>query len=66
MSDSTLKKKSQSIACHLIREGVALDEQRTMHVSMLLNEANLLAKTLSGEKRKGFTGMILHCVFRST
>ena len=65
MPDSTLKKKSQSIAYHLIREGVARDEWRTTHVNTLLNEADLLTKTLSGEKRKGFVRMILHHVFRS-
>ena len=65
MPDSTLKKKSQSIAYHLIREGVARDEWRTTYVNTLLNEADLLTKTLSGEKRKGFVRRILHHIFRS-
>ena len=65
MPDSTLKKKSQSIACHLIREGVARDEWGTTHVNALLNEVDLLTKTLSSEKRKGFVRMILRHVFRS-
>ena len=65
MPDSTLKKKSQSIAYHLIREGVARDEWRTTHANTLLNEVDLLTKTLSGEKRKGFVHMILHRIFRS-
>ena len=29
--DSTLKEKSQSIACHLIREGAVSDEWSTVH-----------------------------------
>ena len=66
MPDLTLKKKSQSIAYHLTREGVARDEWRTTHVNTLLNEADLLTKTLSGEKRKGFVRTILHHAFCSS
>ena len=50
MPHSALKKNSQSIACHLIREGVARDEWRTTCANMLLNEVDLLTKILSGEK----------------
>ena len=64
--DSTLKKKSQSIVYHLIREGVARDEWRTTHANTLLNEADLLTKKLSGDNRKGFVRMILHHIFRSS
>ena len=53
--DSTLKKKSQSIAYHFVHEGVAWDEWRTSYVNTHENEADLLTKQLpSGEKRKGF------------
>ena len=53
--DSTLKKKSQSIAYHFVREGVARDEWRTSYVNAHDNEADLLTKQLPhGEKRKGF------------
>jgi len=62
--DSTLKKKSQSIAYHLVREGVARDEWRTTYVNTHENESDLLTKVLpSGEKRKGFVRMILHHIF---
>ena len=44
--DSTLKKKSQSIAYHYVREGVARDEWRTSHVNTHDNEADLLIKQL--------------------
>ena len=37
--DSTLKKKSQSIAYHLIIKGAAWDERRTTHAITLSNEA---------------------------
>ena len=46
--DSTLKKKSQSAAYHLVREGVVRDELITTHVSVLLNEEDLLTKAFYG------------------
>ena len=63
--NSTLKKKSQSIAYHFVREGVARREWRTAYVNTNENEADLLTKVLpSGEKRKGFVCNILHHIFR--
>jgi hypothetical protein len=44
--DSMLKKKSQSIAYHFVREGSARDEWRTSSVSTHNNEVNLLTKML--------------------
>ena len=62
--DSTLKKKSQSIAYHFFREGSARDKWRTAYVNTYLNPADLLTKPLpSGEKRTGFVCMILHYIF---
>ena len=62
--DSTLKKKSQSIAYHFVREGVARDEWRTSYVNTHDNEADLLTKQLPhGEKRKGFVRNLLHHIF---
>ena len=64
--DSTLKKKSQSIAYHMVREGVARDEWRTAYIKSDENEADLLTKHLAaGEKRKGFVRKLLHHIFRS-
>ena len=64
--DSTLKKKSQSIAYHFVREGAARGEWRTTYVNTHKNEADLLTKQLpSGEKRKGFFRNLLHHVFRT-
>jgi hypothetical protein len=63
---STLKKKSQSIACHFVREGVAKDEWRTSYVNTHANEADLLTKQLpSGEKRHGHVRNLLHHIHRS-
>ena len=65
--ESTLKKKSQSIAYHFIREGVARDEWRTSYVNTHENEADLLTKVLpSGEKRRGFVRRLLHHIFGSS
>ena len=62
--DSTLKKKSQSIAYHFVREGVAKGEWRTSYVNTHENEADLLTKPLpDGEKRQGFVARLLHHIF---
>ena len=65
--DSTLKKKSQSIAYHFVREGAARDEWRTAYVNTHENEADLLTKLLpSGDKRRGFVRNLLHHIFRTS
>ena len=49
--DSVLKKKSNSIAYHFVREGSARDEWRIAYINTHLNVADLLTKPLpSGEK----------------
>lgn len=64
--DSTLKKKSQSIAYHFVREGSARDEWRTSYVNTHLNEADLLTKQLPhGEKHKGFVKNLIHHIYES-
>ena len=62
--DSTLKKKSQSIAYHFVREGVAKEEWRTTYVNTHDNPADLLTKPLpAGEKRTRFVNMVLRHVY---
>ena len=64
--DSTLKKKSQSIAYHFVREGVARDKWRTAYVNTHLNPADLLTKVLPmSVKRRGFVQMLQHHIFGS-
>ena len=64
--DSTLKKKSQSIAYHFVREGVARDEWRTAYVNTHENPADLLTKPLpAGEKRHTFVKMIMYHIFET-
>ena len=60
MPKSTLKKKSQSIAFHFVREGCARDEWRTTYVNTHLNVADLMTKPLAGDKRWFFIRMLLH------
>ena len=62
--DSVLQKKSLSIAYHFVREGVAANEWLTAYVNTDDNCADMLSKSLpGGQKRRKFTGMILHHVF---
>ena len=59
--DSTLKKESQSIAYHFIREGSAGDKWRASYGNTHDNKANLLTKLFhSGEKRNR-----LHHIFQT-
>ena len=62
--DSTLKKKSQSIAYHFVCEGAARDEWRMSYINTHENEGDLLTK-LSGDKRKRFVESLLHHISRS-
>ena len=61
--ESTLKKKSQSLCYHFVREGVARDEWRTTYLNTNENEADLLTKILGGVKRKTFVRNLLHHVY---
>ena len=62
--DSVLKKKSNSIAYHYVREGSATDEWSVTYIPTADNVADLLTKPIGGsEKRQKFIKMILHYVF---
>jgi hypothetical protein len=63
--NSTLKKKSQSIAYHLVREGASRDEWRTAYVNTHDNDADLvLTKQLPfGKKRIGFVRNLIHHIY---
>ena len=53
--DSTLKKKSSSVAYHFVREGVAKDEWRTAYVNTKANPSDVLTKmitVMNDRKRK--------------
>jgi hypothetical protein len=58
---STLKKKSNSIAYHCVRESVAADEQRVTYESTHTNLADLLTKPLAGGSHRDYMiGQLLH------
>ena len=60
MLESILKKKSSSLACHFMREGIAMDDWRPAYVNTHDNEVDLLAKFLTfGEKRCEFFRKVL-------
>ena len=57
---SQLKKKSNSISYHFVREGCARDEWRTSYVNTHENPADLMTKPLtSGEKQSAFIRTML-------
>jgi hypothetical protein len=60
---STLKKKSNAIAYHFVRKGVARDEWRTAYIHTDDNVADMLTKPLSGPKRQKFVRMVLHHIY---
>jgi hypothetical protein len=57
---STMKKKSNAIAYHFVREECACDEWQTAYINTNDNIADLLTKPLAGLKRAKFVQMILH------
>ena len=59
-----LKKKSNRIAFHFIREGTARDEWRTAYIESNRNTSDLLTKCLSsGEKRRKFGSRIIYNLY---
>ena len=56
---SLLKKKSNSICYHFVREAVAMKECLTTHVPTLMNWADLLTKCLSDKKRRDLVQGVL-------
>jgi hypothetical protein len=61
--ESTLKKKSNSICYHFIREVVAMGEALTAHIRSEDNPADICTKLIpGGEKRNRLANLILHFV----
>ena len=61
--ESTLKKKSNSICYHFIREAAAMKECLTTHIPTLKNYADLTTKVLYGKKQKDLVGGVLHYIY---
>ena len=59
--ESTLRKKSNEICYHAVRESVAMGESLVGHVPSESNPADLATKIIpGGQKRSGLVGMLLH------
>ena len=61
--ESLLKKNSNSICYHFVREAVAMGVCLTTHVPTLLNWSNLLTKILSGKKRPVLVNGVLYDIY---
>ena len=61
--ESTLKKKSNSIAYHAICESVAMGESLTWHVRTNDNPANLATKVLYGKKHWDMVLKLLYNIY---
>ncbi len=59
----TLKKKSNSICYHAIRESVAMGESLLTHVGTHDNLSDLLTKPTFGSKRQRLVGGLLNDIF---
>ena len=59
--ESTLKKKSNSICYHAVRESVAMGESLTGHIDTNENMADLATKVIrAGQKRDHLVGKLLY------
>ena len=61
--ESPLKKKSNLIAYHAVRESVAMGESLTGHVGTNENPANLATKVLYGKKRRDMVLKLLYNIY---
>ena len=62
--ESTLKKKTASVAYHYVREGVSENVWRTVYVNTKLNLTDILTKNLpSGLNRYRKVRMILYDIY---
>ena len=61
--ESTLKKKSNSICYHAVREAVAMGEALVAHIPTKKNLADLFTKVLYGQTRRFLVSRMLWDVF---
>ena len=64
--ESTLKKKSNSICYHAVREAVAMGEALVAHIPTKKNLADLFTKVLYGQSRRFLVDRMLWDVYPST
>ena len=61
--ESTLKKKKNSIAFHLIREAVAMRGCCTTHIPTLKSTLDFLTKVLFEKKRRDLVGGVMYDIY---
>ena len=61
--ESTLKKKSNSVCYHAVREAVAMGEALVAHIPTRKNLADLFTKILSGSTRRFLVSRLMWDVF---
>ena len=62
-SESTLKKKSNSICYHSVQESMAIGEVLTTYIRSEDNPADLVTKVLYSSKRRYHAGSILYNLY---
>jgi hypothetical protein len=61
--ESVLKKKSNTICYHAVRESAAMGESIIGHIPSLNNPADIYTKAVpGGQKRDHLIGLLLHCI----
>ena len=60
---SVLKKKSNSVCFHVVRESVAMGESLVRHVSSENNLADFLTKLLTGARRVRLISRVLYDIY---
>ena len=64
MPESTLKKKTSSVAYHFVREGVSMDEWRTTYINTKENPSDIMTKNMpAGINRYRKVRMVLYDIF---
>ena len=61
--ESTLKKKSNSVCYHAVREAVVMGKALVAHIGTAYNLADLFTKVLYGQARRFLVGRLLYDVF---
>ena len=61
--ESQLKKKSNSVCYHAVRESVTMGECITTHIPTLPNFINLLTKVLYGQKRRNLVDGVMFDIY---
>jgi hypothetical protein len=61
--ESTLKKKSNSVCYHAVREAVAMGECLVAHIPTKKNLADLFTKVLGGITRRGLVQKLLWYIY---